>query len=295
MPSDARQPSIPRVLHWLWLGPSAVPDLFRHYTDSWRRHHPDWETRLWRDETLPALACQAEYEAATAFKTRYDIVRLELLRQFGGVIVDMDVEAIRPLDPLLRDVRAFAGAMEGGHVGNQVLGAEPRHPFFEHAVARLPATVIPDNSSARAVGKVFLRQMLAERPDGITLFPSETFHYQPSFDPPRRPADFPNVYAVHHELASYAVPPAPGQVEEVARRLVAEAEALADAAEDAGAATVAEARQRIDKAGRRLVRALRHQTQGYGAVVRRVEAERQQALVQLDEARRRLEAFAQES
>jgi len=284
MPDHRNQSAIPRVLHWLWLGPDDVPDIFRHYTDSWRRHHPAWEMRLWRDETLPALSCQAECEAAK-FKTRYDIVRLELLRQFGGVIVDMDVEAIRPLDLLLQGVTAFVGEIEGGHIGNQVLGAVPHHPFFEYAIAQLKATATAESLSARAAGKAFLKHILRERPDGVAIFPPDTFHYHPSFDPPKHPEDFPGVFAVHHELASYRAPPEAGVLELLAQRVVKEAEALAAGG---GIADAAQARGRLDKAVRRLQRGIRYHAQGYNAVLRRAEAVRQQALVQLEQAHRRL-------
>ena len=128
---------IPRVVHWLWLGTNAVPPIFEQYAERWRTHHPEWETRLWREDTLPTLSCQTLLDAASGFKRRYDILRLEILRQCGGVIVDMDVEPIRPLDPLLRGVRAFVGRLGDEHIGNQVLGATPRHPFFERAVEDL--------------------------------------------------------------------------------------------------------------------------------------------------------------
>src|SRR3954451_21970838 len=101
---------IPKVVHRLWLGPNPVPELFERYGESWARHHPDWEMRLWTDDNLPRLRCQAEVERARDFKSRYDCVRLEILRQFGGVIVDMDMECLRSLEPILDGVVAFAGA-----------------------------------------------------------------------------------------------------------------------------------------------------------------------------------------
>lgn len=284
--------AIPRVIHWVWLGTAPVPAIFAHYADSWRKHHPAWETRTWHDDTLPPLSCQAEYEQLTGFKMRYDIVRLEILRQFGGVIVDMDVEAIRPIDPLLPGIRGFIGRVGRNHVGNQVLGAVPHHPFFEEAVARLQAILgapadrhrpaSAGGSSSNTVGKTFLKQLLAERPAGMTVFPTETFHFQPSFEPPRRPDDFPEVYAVHHELASYASPPQAGDLEQAISNLMNAGVAPSDVRQLA----------RLRKYELRLRRAVMRQARGYEALLRRVEAEREQAEARFRDTQRIAQQFA---
>jgi hypothetical protein len=264
---------IPRIVHRVWLGAEPMPPVLEYYEQSWRRHHPGWDIRLWRDETLPPLACQALYELATGFKTKYDIVRLELLRQLGGVIVDMDVEAVRPLDPLLQGVHAFAGRLGRTHIGNQVLGAVPRHPFFERAVARLDATVGVARTSSKAAGKSLLETVLAEAPEAVTLFPPETFYYQPSFDPPKRPDDFPHVYAVHHELATYVSPLPPGTLQLRLARLAREVDSLpvAPGVGDGGAA-----RERVLRAERRLRDAIEQHEQWYRTHLHQVAAEREQ-------------------
>ncbi|HEX6712896.1 MAG TPA: glycosyltransferase [Thermoleophilaceae bacterium] len=199
----AGQP-IPRVIHRLWLGDAPIPELFEHYAETWRRHHPDWEMKLWREGDLPELACQAEFEKANSFKTRYDVVRLELLRQFGGVIIDMDVEALRPIDPLLDGVEAFVGqATYGRRMGNQVLGATARHPLWEHAVRRLRDTVGVASSASQQAGPAFVSQMVREKPDGVTVFPRDTFYSPLTIDPVERPEKYPQFYALHHSTESY--------------------------------------------------------------------------------------------
>lgn len=273
---------IPRIVHHLWLGPKAVPSVFQRYVDSWRRHSPGWEMRLWRDETLPTLSCQAEYDREKDFKKRYDIARLEIVRQCGGVIVDMDVEAIRPLDPLLPGVTAFVGRIGSRHIGNQVLGAVPHHPFFEEAARRVRLAMGTDVSASELAGKEFLRRLLAEHPDGVTVFPAETFYFEPSSDPPRRPDDFPHVYAVHHELQSYAAPLAADVIEERFGQFATEV-ARVLAAEDPIARE--RARERQIRAERRLRRAILQQDQGYQAMLRRAEIEREQLVARLEEAR----------
>jgi hypothetical protein len=228
---------IPRLIHRVWLGPDPVPEALQRYEESWREHHPDWELRLWRDETLPPLSCQEAYDdaetwpqgpdesisperlALATWLARYDIVRLEVLRQFGGVIVDMDVEAIRPLDPLLSGVTAFAGrATHARRIGNQVLGATPGHPFFELAVQELSAVAGTVRTAGQIAGSGFLSKLLARHPEGVTVFPRDTFYSPLTIEPTRRPDDFPEIYAVHHHLESYREGPE-GRLARTERRL----------------------------------------------------------------------------
>jgi hypothetical protein len=195
---------IPKVIHRVWLGPEPIPEVFERYADTWRRHHPDWEVKLWRDDDLPALSCQAEFDRADSFKVKYDIVRLELLRQQGGVIIDLDVEALRPIDPLLDDVEAFVGQSTfSGRIGNQVLGAVPHHPLWERAVRRLAETVGVAPTASQQAGPAFVSRLVRERPKGLRILPRDTFYSPLTIEPPERPQDFPEIFAVHHSTESY--------------------------------------------------------------------------------------------
>jgi hypothetical protein len=214
-----REQLIPRVIHRIWLGPDPVPEMFEQYAETWRRHHPDWEIRLWRDGDLPALSCQAEFERARTFKSRYDITRLELLRQMGGVIIDLDVEALRPIDPLLGGVSAFVGRTStGGRVGNQIIGAVPNHPLLEYAVGALRKTAGTAQNASHEAGPAFFSRIVQERPEGVTIFPRDYFYSPLTIEPPQRPQDFPEIYTVHHSTESYREGPE-GQVVRLERQL----------------------------------------------------------------------------
>ena len=276
---------IPRVLHRLWLGPDPIPELFAYYEESWRRLHPHWELRLWRDEALSVL--QLPPEIPSGFKRRYDIIRLEILRQQGGVIVDMDVEAVRPIDPLLRGVRAFVGLLGRNHVGNQVLGAVPYHPFFARAAELLRETMATAESSSQMAGKGFLRRLLDEGAGrDVTVFPAETFYFEPSLDPPRRPEDFPAVYAVHHSNGSYLGEPDEGELEHRLTRLHRSIEMIGRLQEalDGGA----DIRDRLRRATERLQKAEARAESAVGKYRRASAARVSRLTAELEQMRRAL-------
>ncbi len=188
---------IPRIIHQVWVGPDSMPQEFVDYRESWRRHHPEWEMRLWTEESLPRDLVRAEvYERLRNPAERSDILRLEVLFRFGGVYVDTDIECLRPIDPLLRDVDFFVNSGKGGNAHNAVIAAVPRHPILEQALRELrPVTEF--GLDKHGTGPQFLGALLREHPE-VTIWPFELF---PGTDGQREQA-----YAIHHSAASWKTP-----------------------------------------------------------------------------------------
>jgi len=101
---------IPKIIHYCWFGGKPMPELAINCIDSWKKYLPDYELRLWNEETFDLdmfpYAREAYDNRKFAFVT--DVVRLWALEKFGGVYMDTDVEILRPLDDLLQ-LPAFTG------------------------------------------------------------------------------------------------------------------------------------------------------------------------------------------
>ena len=130
---------IPRILHRVWVGPDPLPEDFARNGESWRRHHPDWEMRLWTEDELPRDLTRPEvYERLRKPTERSDIIRLEVLFRFGGVYVDTDFECLRPIEPLVEEgVDFFTCYLKPGRVNNAVIGSVAGHPLLERALREL--------------------------------------------------------------------------------------------------------------------------------------------------------------
>ena len=190
---------IPRILHQVWVGPDPMPQEYEAHRESWRRHHPHWEMRLWTDENLPDDLVRPEaYERLRNPAERSDIVRLEVLYRFGGVYVDTDVECLRPIDPLLQDdVDFFVGYVKPGKVTNAVIAAEAGHPVLEQALRELrPVTEF--GVDKRGTGPDFLTALMHEHPE-VTIYPQELIYA--ATDAEREQA-----YTVHHLAESWKSP-----------------------------------------------------------------------------------------
>ncbi len=95
------QVRIPKIIHQIWLG-SPLPQKYIQLQKSWQEKHPDWEYRLWTDESVKnfKMQNQALFESATNWGEKADILRYEILYQIGGLYVDTDFECVRSFDTL---------------------------------------------------------------------------------------------------------------------------------------------------------------------------------------------------
>ena len=202
------------------------------------------------------------------------------MRQHGGVIVDMDVEPIRPMDPLLRGVSAFVGRIGDKHIGNQVLGATAGHPFFERAVECLRANVEADGNASQTAGKDFLRQVLSQYPEASPSFPRARSTTSRPSSHPGAPTISPT--SMPFIISSKATPRSL-QAETVERRFDQFVSEVKRGLETVGASLPAELLARLTKAEHRVRRALRADEHRRRAEARGTMAEREQAAIRHDE------------
>ena len=101
---------IPKIIHYCWFGGKEMPPLARQCMDSWKKQLPDYEIKLWNEDSfdldLFPYAREAYDNRRYAFVT--DVVRLYALYHYGGVYMDTDVEGLKSLDPFLHH-HAFSG------------------------------------------------------------------------------------------------------------------------------------------------------------------------------------------
>ena len=101
---------IPKIIHYCWFGGKELPELAQKCIESWKKYLPEYELRLWNEETFDLdmypYAREAYDNRKFAFVT--DVVRLWALEKFGGVYMDTDVEILRPLGDLM-NLPAFTG------------------------------------------------------------------------------------------------------------------------------------------------------------------------------------------
>eukprot|EP00943_MAST-04B_sp_MAST-4B-sp1_P009251 g9251.t1 len=165
---------IPRVLHQIWW--QGMDDLieksknvygddmynqpdwrrtnFLKWSKTWKKYHPDWNYRFWDEPKILKMVEEHFPEFVTKFNSfdalikKIDFARYLIMFLYGGLYVDMDFEAFRPIDPL---IYSFSGINNNGErydsryagpsvllseegstktINCAVLASAPRHPFY---------------------------------------------------------------------------------------------------------------------------------------------------------------------
>ncbi len=144
---------IPKVIHFIWVGPKAFPFESVENVRTWIAHHPDWKIKFWSDrkrvlphpsmelcliETLSPFRLKALYRRSDNYAEKSDLLRLEILYNEGGVYADHDIKCFKSFDSLNRAYDFYCG-MEVPYPTslsssvlptNNILGARPGHPLI---------------------------------------------------------------------------------------------------------------------------------------------------------------------
>lgn len=119
---------IPRIIHYCWFGRGAMPELALKCLESWHRFMPDYEYKLWNEDTFDVTGIPYVKEAYETGKYAFvtDYVRLYALYTEGGIYMDTDVEVLKAYDDLL-SLSGFTG-YEGSKFLPPVTGTMASEP-----------------------------------------------------------------------------------------------------------------------------------------------------------------------
>lgn len=184
---------IPRIVHRIWLDDPMPPE-FADHGRRWAELHPGWAVWDWRSTAdLPSLRNRDLFDRARELCPRpswewrrfeADLLRLELLEQFGGVYADTDVQPLANLEPLLDGRPCVVGrspqASGGVHpITSAVMAAEPEHEYIAALVDTIPDAVDAHGHRplAKSVGPWHLtRTYEAGRWDRVDVLPANELY-----------------------------------------------------------------------------------------------------------------------
>lgn len=116
--------NIPKIIHYCWFGKGQKPDLFYKCINSWKKMCPDYQIMEWSESNFNVNENSFTKEAYQNkdWASVSDYVRLFALHEFGGVYLDIDVEIIKSIDPLLKD-DSFIGTEGFASINNGLIYA----------------------------------------------------------------------------------------------------------------------------------------------------------------------------
>jgi mannosyltransferase OCH1-like enzyme len=95
--------TIPKIFHSIWVGPNPIPEKTLKFIKHIQELHPDYTFMLWTDkDLLPENFTNLEYiHRADAYAQKSDIMRYEILYNYGGIYLDTDFDLVKNITPLL--------------------------------------------------------------------------------------------------------------------------------------------------------------------------------------------------
>lgn len=95
--------SIPKKIHYCWYGDKPLPFKAVQCIKSWNKHCPEFEIIEWNEKNsnIQKYSFSKEAYKRGLFAYVSDVMRLDILKEHGGIYLDVDVELIKPIDDLL--------------------------------------------------------------------------------------------------------------------------------------------------------------------------------------------------
>jgi mannosyltransferase OCH1-like enzyme len=121
---------IPKTIHIIWMqGVSGMPTQYLNNCQSWEKKHRSWIVQVWSEKTLPKLQNSWALDIKDPV-IQSDVIRFELVRQFGGVYVDCDMFCLQPIDALVTKLDAFISKRSRDVLASSSFGAAKEHPWL---------------------------------------------------------------------------------------------------------------------------------------------------------------------
>jgi mannosyltransferase OCH1-like enzyme len=113
---------IPKITHQVWVGDAPIPEEYMEWRRQLLEMNPDWEHKIWIVPPIEGVKPQFVSNAK----------RMEVLRDHGGLYLDMDVEAFHFLSVLTLNpcVVSCDWFMDGPHYA--AMAAPAGHPAIAH-------------------------------------------------------------------------------------------------------------------------------------------------------------------
>jgi len=108
---------IPKVIYTADLSESPDRQRLAAWKHAWQTLHPEWDVVTFTLENRPPILNHDQWQQTldlsepAASAARLNLVRYEVLAREGGVFVDPDRLALRPLDELVAGVGAFCSTI----------------------------------------------------------------------------------------------------------------------------------------------------------------------------------------
>ena len=226
------QNCIPKIIHYCWFGHNELPQEIKNCMASWKKYLPDWEIIEWNESNYDVHKIRYTSDAYNLKKWAFvsDYARCDVLYQYGGVYVDVDVEFIKPLPEELLSARGFCGFEGSGEIGpgliwgmrkgDELLSTVMESYRTERFVYQTDGIYKTVNARLTEIMQEMglVKNNQKQNVKGILVFPSEYFC---AYDTDVREPDITeNTICWHHYYGSWQNPSVKTKAQTVLKRVI---------------------------------------------------------------------------
>jgi mannosyltransferase OCH1-like enzyme len=188
--NDLGKSKIPKKIHQIWLG-GGLPENYNILKSSIIKSNPGWEYKLWTEDDLDELNMVNKelFNKSTNLGSKSDILRLEILYQYGGIYMDTDFYCIKNFNSLLTlDFFAGTGQQSEVYLLNGLIGCVPHHEIISKSISGLKEKTYKSKSNFEEIMKMTgpyyftdtFFENVDEKTTNVVVFPTSFFYSFPS-------------------------------------------------------------------------------------------------------------------
>ena len=172
---------IPKKLGHIWIGPRSVPE---EWLESWKEHHSEWSYTRYDNDFLSSFPFRNrnlidEYVNRGQFAGAADLMRYEILYEFGGFIPEADSFCLANTEELFSESKAYTvyenEKVRPGLV-SPILACESKNGFVGLLIKELSQLSIYEIGQPwKTTGNRFVAKMIQQHQPDVTIFPSHYF------------------------------------------------------------------------------------------------------------------------
>jgi mannosyltransferase OCH1-like enzyme len=222
-------------IHQIWYqGEDKIPEKYKKYRKSIKDLHPNTTIITWDEKSITDLISTFYPDYYHWFNSlplmiqKIDVAKCLILYIWGGVYVDMDIEAIKPLNELYEKDKIVVGEQGVNYIenlflqlflklsrpllNNGIIFSPPKHPFWEFYIPFLIDTInIKPYILEKMINELYVivTSGPANLTAGITYYPNqeEIKIIEPKYLEPTLKSTntdkFSDSYIIHHHTLTW--------------------------------------------------------------------------------------------
>ena len=188
-------PKIPKIIHQIWIGgnmPKTQKDLCENVKNFLAS---DWTYMFWTEEDvykLKSFKNLDEYMKTPNKGQKSDLLRYEILNQYGGIYLDTDFIMVKNFDAML-DLDFFCGVAfdSSPNLLNGLIGTTAGNPLIQDILnLDVPIGYSDGMDVINSTGPYLVTRKLfnnIEKMDNVVVFPASFFYPFPNTDINKKP------------------------------------------------------------------------------------------------------------